>query len=161
MFAPDTPPLSDDGLLAALGTLVLKQGVAVGGLSDAQRPLALGLVWAGLPRGVLDERGVNAALQSQLAGAARCLAIDHVELRRWLCDSGWLQRDAWGREYRRQGVAALPESLRSLGAALERVFVGGATAEWAAGRRAAHEAARAARRRAHEGAADVAGPPAP
>ena len=49
----------------------------------------------------MDEPGVNVHLKQALQGAARCLDTDHVELRRWLCDAGWLQRDGWGRAYQR------------------------------------------------------------
>ncbi|MFM7505967.1 MAG: DUF2087 domain-containing protein [Rubrivivax sp.] len=147
--------------MSALAPLVVKRGVALGGLGEGQRALALGFVWAGLARSVLSEPGVNAALKAQLAGAARCLATDHVELRRWLCDAGWLRRDAWGREYRRAAPPELPAALQSLGVALEKAFDGGATAAWAEGQRVAREAERSARRRAHEQTGLVAGQPAP
>ena len=161
MRATDTAPAPEADPLAALAPLVVKRGVALGGLGEGQRALALGFVWAGLGRGVLAEPGVNAALKAQLAGAARCLATDHVELRRWLCDAGWLRRDAWGREYRRAAPAELPAALQGLGVALEPACDGGATDAWAEGLRAAREAERSARRRSHEQGRPGAGQPAP
>jgi hypothetical protein len=133
-----------------LAALVVKEGVALGVLTEPQRALALGFVWAGLPRAELTERAVNDALKAQLAGAARCLDTDHVELRRWLCDTGWLQRDGYGRAYRRVAPAALPAACAAIGRALESAFDEGATAAWADTRRTEREAARLARRRAFE-----------
>jgi len=135
-----------------MAALVVKDGVALGGLGDTTRLAALGFVWAGLPRGVLTERQVNAALAAQLCGAARFLATDHVELRRWLCDTGWLHRDGFGREYRCVAPAALPERLQTLGVALEAAFVDGTTAAYTDMHRTARAAEREARRRAHDGA---------
>ncbi len=135
-------------LQGALAPLVVKDGVGLGGLSDAARALALGFVWAGLPREVMNERAVNEALKAQLAGAARCLDTDHVELRRWLCDGGWLARDGYGREYRRQPPAQLPERHQALGAALDSLD----TAAFTERCRAERAAEREARRRAHEAA---------
>lgn len=149
--APTSPVLSE------LAAVVVKDGVAIGGLSDAQRRLALAFVWAGLPAGPMTEREVNEALRAQLDGPARCLHTDHVELRRWLVDAGWMVRDGFGREYRRVPAAALPAAARDVGAALD----GMDTPAWAAGRRASHEALRAERRRAFESrAASGAAPPA-
>ena len=138
--------------LQALATLVVKEGVALGGLGEDTRQLALGLVWAGLPQPTMTEAAVNEALRQQLAGPARCLGTDHVELRRWLCDAGWLQRDGWGRAYQRVARAALPPPRQALAAALEQLFEGTTSADWVAQRRAARAAERLARRRAHEGA---------
>jgi hypothetical protein len=130
--------------LQPLASLVLKSGVAIGGLSDAQRQLALALVWAGLPATPMSERDVNDALRQHLAGAAAFLATDHVELRRWLVDAGWVVRDGYGREYRRVDAAALAPAMHALGAA----FAGIDTEAVCAAARAAHAAERAARRRA-------------
>jgi hypothetical protein len=136
--------------IPGLAALVVKNGVALGGLTEPQRALALGFVWAGLPRTELTEKGVNDALKVQLMGAVRCLDTDHVELRRWLCDTGWLHRDGYGRAYRRVAPAALPPACAAIGDALEAAFENGATAAWAEAHRAGREAARRARRRAFE-----------
>jgi hypothetical protein len=133
-----------------LAPLVVKDRVALGGLGEEHRALALGLVWAGLPGHTLAEAGINDALRQQLAGAARCLGTDHVELRRWLCDSGWVQRDGWGRAYLRVAVHGLPAHLRTLGQALDEGFGTAGPAAWVEAHRAARAAARLARRQAHE-----------
>lgn len=106
--------------IARLAALVVKDQVHLGSLAQGQRALAFALVWAGLPAGaVLDERSLNGVLLAQLAEAATFLATDHVELRRWLVDGGWLARDGFGHEYRRVEAAALPQEHRALAAALE------------------------------------------
>jgi len=135
----DVPPL------AVLASLVVKSGVALGGLSERDRRHALALVWAGLPEGrVLSEPQVNQLLKEQLDGAAAFLGTDHVELRRWLVDAGWLQRDGFGREYRRVPLQALPELLQPLA----RQLAGFEPESWCAAQRATRLDARAARRRA-------------
>lgn len=139
--------------LRELAMLVVKEGVGLGSLAQAQRALALAFVWKDLPTGALSERDVNEALKSALAGAARFLDTDHVELRRWLVDSGWLCRDGFGREYRRVDAAALPVASRGLAAQLAGLDAA-AFADRARDRR---DAERSARRRAW---ADRAGPPA-
>jgi len=130
--------------LQPLAALFVKAGVSICGLSDAQRQLVLGLVWAGLPAAPMTERDVNAALKAKLAGAANFLDTDHVELRRWLVDAGWLARDGFGREYQRVAADALPPPLQPLAAA----FYGVDTDTIAAATRATHSAERDARQRA-------------
>jgi Uncharacterized protein conserved in bacteria (DUF2087) len=107
---------------AALATLLIKERVHLGLLSAADRALALTWVWLGLPhaseRPALSEAEINTTLKAQLAGAARCLATDHVELRRWLVDSGLLQRDGFGRAYQRVEAALLPLPLQPTAQAL-------------------------------------------
>ena len=97
-----------------LSTLVVKQGLGLGGLSRSLQTLALALAWAGLGDEVMTEPEVNAALKAQLSGAAAFMATDHVELRRTLIDAGWLQRDGFGREYRRVACDQLREDLRDI-----------------------------------------------
>jgi hypothetical protein len=140
-------PSPNPDLLTPLAALVVKDGVGLGRLTDSARALALGFVWAGLSRMPMNERAVNEALKSQLAGAAVFLGTDHVELRRWLCDAGWVARDGFGREYRRVSTPHLPPVQRALGAALEAAFDGGDTAAYAAARREQRSAEREARRR--------------
>lgn len=126
-----------------LAALVLKDGVALGGLSADERALALALVWTGLPAAPCGEREMNQRLCEQLAGPAQCLGTDHVELRRWLVDGGWLQRDDFGREYRRVEPGALPAEAQPLAAALAGID----TASWVREQREARAAQRAERRR--------------
>jgi hypothetical protein len=92
----------------------------------------------------MSEREVNEALKSRLAGAANFLDTDHVELRRWLVDAGWLARDGFGREYQRVSAAALPPTLQPLATAFEGVD----TDVIAAASRAARSAERDDRQRA-------------
>jgi len=130
--------------LTALKTLVVKEGVGLGGLPAVQQSLVLALVWAGLPAdSAVSERQVNECLKAQLNGAAIFLDTDHVELRRWLVDAGWLQRDGYGRAYRRVAADALAADQRLLADAL----VGVDTGAWVAEARAAQRARREARRR--------------
>ena len=130
-------------LLQRLASLVVKEGVAIGGLSAEDRALALALVWAALPASPCTEIEVNEVLREQLSGPACCLGTDHVELRRWLVDGGWLQRDGFGREYRRVDATALPAERQALAAALAPLD----TAAWVRAERSALAARRAARRR--------------
>jgi hypothetical protein len=134
-----------DDLLQRLARLVVKDGVSLGGLPTAQQTLALAWVWAGLDVDrVSSEPEINRALKKQLAGAAVWLGVDHVELRRWLVDAGWLQRDGFGREYRRVNPPALAPPQQALAKAL----MGMNTESWVAERRATQDATRQARRQA-------------
>jgi hypothetical protein len=138
MSMPSSPPLQ------RLASLVIKDGVALGGLSSEDRSLALALVWTALPATPCSEREVNERLREQLAGPTRCLGTDHVELRRWLVDGGWLQRDGFGREYRRVDAGAMPVEQQALANALAPLD---ATA-WVRAQRSELAERRAARRRA-------------
>lgn len=131
--------------MGRLARLVVKEGVTLGNLGESDRSLALAWVWAGLPADtVTDELGVNALLRQALQGAARCLDTDHVELRRWLVDGGWLARDGYGRSYQRVAATALPGHQTALGLALDGVdtagFVERLLVERDAARQARHQA---------------------
>jgi hypothetical protein len=131
--------------LTPFAQLVVKHGVRPGLLDEAERRLALGLVWAGLPDSrVMTEPEVNAAIKGQLAGAAAFLDVDHVELRRWLVDAGWLTRDGFGRAYCRVAERELAPAQAAAVAPLHDVALG----EWAAALLQAHQAERQARRQA-------------
>lgn len=128
----------------ALAALVVKDGVALGGLPEAQRQLALALAWAGLPGTALTEPEVNQRLQVLLAAALRCLDTDHVELRRWLVDAGWLARDGFGRRYQRVAADALPGERAAAAAAVAGLEPDAVTAACRAERAAEREARRQA-----------------
>jgi hypothetical protein len=145
---PALPPV-----LAGLPALVVKDGVGLGGLAAEAQALALAVVWATLPGGPMTERQVNDALKAALAAPAVFLDTDHVELRRWLVDAGWLTRDGFGREYRRVAAAAVAAPWRDLAAALRGLDVAECVQRW----RAEKAAQRAARRQAFAGGSGGAG----
>ena len=129
--------------LKALASLVVKEDVSLGGLPAAAQKLALAIAHASLPPGrVLNEREVNEALKAALAGCACWLATDHVELRRWLVDAGWLVRDGFGREYRALPHAELRAELQPLARTLATVDL----QNWVAAERERWQADRTARR---------------
>jgi hypothetical protein len=131
---------------ALLAALVVKRGAGLGTLTVAQRELALAVAACALPASAdgCSEAEVNAALKRCLQAEAAFLATDHVELRRWLVDSGHWQRDGYGRRYRRAPVEALlPER-----AAAARAVAGLDLPAWVAGQRARVDGQRDARRRA-------------
>ncbi|MBK6472357.1 MAG: DUF2087 domain-containing protein [Betaproteobacteria bacterium] len=142
---PNAPSSHSAALSERLRRLVVKQGVGLGLLPADDLALALGWVWMGLPADrVMNEAEVNAVLKAQLAGPAACLDADHVELRRWLVDAGWLHRDGYGREYRR--VPGGPARHGALAETLGTLLSGTDSSAWAAAQRGAHAAERDARR---------------
>jgi hypothetical protein len=101
--------LVDPDPFRELGHMVVKQGVGLGLLSPAKRNLALAVGWACLPDGLgCDEREVNTLIKACLNDACQFLSTDHVELRRWLVDAGWLARDGFGRRYTKVLAPDLP-----------------------------------------------------
>jgi hypothetical protein len=90
--------------VAAFLRLAVKDGLSLGLLAGRRRDSEVLLAAATLvfvDGRDYDEPAVNAGLKGWLAGPGRMLATDHVELRRWLVDDGWLERDGYGRRYRR------------------------------------------------------------
>ena len=123
-------PGTADTDLAAIATLLRKRGVALGLLNPADRHRALALAWRCLPQpAALNERQVNLALGSFLEQAGQFLRTDHVELRRWLVDGGWLSRDGFGREYRSVAIEQLLPACRHAALPLAGLDVNG----WAQG----------------------------
>ncbi len=142
----ESMPESSD-VMALLAQLVVKRRVSLGNMADDERRAALSLAWASLPWGPLKEAEVNGALKVALEQACQCLGTDHVELRRWLVDSGWLARDGYGREYRRLATEAVYRDNLPWAA----VWLGRDVAGWVAVQRDGHEARRRQRRQAWEG----------
>ncbi len=130
--------------LPTLARLVVKDGLCLGGLPPPQLELLLALVWASMPVGVMSEREVNDVLIRQLAGPATCLDTDHVELRRWLVDAGWLGRDGFGREYLRTARPAMLPDRAAMADELQHVDMW----QWVDGVRHDYQERREARRRA-------------
>jgi hypothetical protein len=100
-----------------LADLVVKNGVALGALAPADRDLVLALAASCLePRRIYREDEVNRLLTDWLASGGAMLRTDHVELRRWLVDAGFVARDGYGHAYTR-GPAELQRAHALLGGA--------------------------------------------
>ena len=88
------------GTTARLERLAVKSGLSLGLMGEADRAATLAFAAIHfLPGAGFDEKGVNAILRECLAEVGTMLRSDHVELRRWLVDAGWLERDGFGRRY--------------------------------------------------------------
>ena len=132
-------------LPSRLEALVLRSGVSLGLLSEADRALVLALAACAIEAGCpLREDEVNRRLRDWLADTGAMLRTDHVELRRWLVDTASLGRDDWGHAYLR-GPAQLERSRELLGSTDAAAL---ATAVRSA--RVAAQSSRIARRRAFE-----------
>lgn len=94
-----------DEWVARLVKLAARQRVHLSSLAQgAGGSLQLVLATAALhlpDAASLSERQANEALKSFLAGAGSFLDTDHVELRRWLADTGLIRRTDRGTDYRR------------------------------------------------------------
>jgi hypothetical protein len=127
-----------------LAALVVKDGVSLGLLGEADRSLVLAVAAAAIEAGREHRQAdVNRVLEAWLAGPGAMLRTDHVELRRWLVDAGFVGRDGFGRAYvRGRAVAARA-------AALLGDVPAGALEDAILTERAARAAERAARRQAY------------
>jgi hypothetical protein len=101
-----------------------------------------------------SERDVNDILRAWLAREGSMLAVDHVELRRWLVDCRVLVRDDYGRAY---ALSELTPEIATLAAALS----GADLAVVAADARARNTKAREERKRKWSANARDDGPGAP
>ncbi len=138
---PEAPALPAP--LVKLSGMVVKTGVSLGQMHDAERRLALALPAWRLPEGQsLSEGVVNELLKTSLGTESAFLRTDHVELRRWLVDTGWWSRDGFGRAYTRPAAGTLPGDLRSIAQALSTVD----PAAWALQQIAIYRAAQRERR---------------
>ena len=143
--SPNTPsaPVALPAPLVRLSAMVVKTGLGLGQMTDGDRLLALGLPAWRLAQGQQHtEAEVNELLRASLAAEAAFLRTDHVELRRWLVDTGWWQRDGYGRAYTRPHADELPEPLRANARALATVD----PAAWAQQQVGIHRAAQRERR---------------
>ena len=136
----------EDPYVAAWRTLAVKRGVGLGPLAGAPGgafAAAMAAASLAIPADRdATEREVNERLGAWLAGPGAMLATDHVELRRWLVDAGFVSRDGFGRAY----VRGEPEAARAI--ALLGDASAGALAEAVLTQRAARAAEREARRQA-------------
>ena len=128
-----------------LQSLVLKGGLQLGGLSDLDRALVLALAACAIESGrSLREDEVNRRLRDWLGDVGTMVRTDHVELRRWLVDGGYIVRDSWGYVYER-GFVELERVRQVLG-----TTDGAALATAVRSVRVAAQSARIARRRAYD-----------
>ena len=122
-----------------LAALVVKDGVSLGLLSEGDRALVLALAAAAIePAREHREADVNRILEQWLDGPGAMLGTDHVELRRWLVDAGFVSRDGFGRAYVRGEDEAAKAS----------ALLGDASAGTLADAVLTHRAAKAAEREA-------------
>jgi tRNA(adenine34) deaminase len=141
----------------------VRQGVHISSLQQKDgRDLELVFATASLyfpADRLLDEHGANAVLKEFLATAGAMLDTDHVELRRWLVDTGFVRRTDFGSDYRRGRLPSwLEEAAGTLGPRQ--------LADVALQARASHDAQREAKRQAWlarqievtEGSAEAADP---
>jgi tRNA(adenine34) deaminase len=106
--------------LLRMAQLALRHGVHLSTLqqkdgSDLELFFA-GAALAFPPNQSLSEPDANEILKRFLATAGVMVSTDHVELRRWMVDTGFLQRSDFGTDYRR-GV--IPEWLADAAGALD------------------------------------------
>jgi tRNA(adenine34) deaminase len=96
--------------LDRVGELATRQGLHLGSLRDREpRDLELLLASAAIflpPGQLLTEKQANAHLKDFLASTGSMVDTDHVELRRWLADLGFLHRSDFGTDYRRGSFPA-------------------------------------------------------
>ena len=124
---------------------MLKSGVHVGLLSELDRALVLALAACAIEPGrSLREDEVNRSLSDWLSDVGAMVRTDHVELRRWLVDGGYVARDGWEYAYARR-PAELDRTRQILG-----TTDGAALASAVRSVRVAAQSARIARRRAFE-----------
>jgi tRNA(adenine34) deaminase len=97
-----------------LARMSLRNGVLLSSLRErsvADFELVLASAALHLPEDQgLDERAANERLKRFLAGPGSFVDTDHVELRRWLADLGYLRRSDRGTDYRRGDLPAWLEA---------------------------------------------------
>jgi tRNA(adenine34) deaminase len=115
-----SPAISAAGWLERLAQLSARQGLHLSTLhqKDARDlELVFGSALLFFPDDrLLDERGANIVLKHFLSTAGAMLDTDHVELRRWLVDTGFVRRSDFGTDYRR---GSLPQWLQEASKALD------------------------------------------
>lgn len=90
-----------------LESLILKTGLHLGVLSDSDRAVVLALAACAIEPGQpLREDEVNRRLIDWLADVGQMLHTDHVELRRWLVDAGFVAAAVASRASSARAIAA-------------------------------------------------------
>ncbi|MBA2414080.1 MAG: tRNA adenosine(34) deaminase TadA [Burkholderiaceae bacterium] len=106
----ETGALSVEGWLQRMEHLALRHGVHLSTLQQKDgRDLEVLFASAMLAfpsDKLLGEQAANTILRHFLETAGVMVATDHVELRRWMVDTGFLQRSDYGTDYRRGTVPA-------------------------------------------------------
>jgi hypothetical protein len=127
-----------------LAALVVKDGVSLGLLGEADRALVLALAATAIEAGREHrEAEINRVLEAWLRGPGAMLRTDHVELRRWLVDAGFIGRDGFGRAYVR-GEAEAARAAAPLGQDSTAAALAGAISDLRATRAQEREARRQA-----------------
>jgi GNAT superfamily N-acetyltransferase len=97
--------MTTNAYLDRIQALAPREGLSLGAMHGASRAdFALLMAAAALTFAsgrTYSEREINEGLRQWLAGPGSMLAVDHVELRRWLVDMGVFTRDGYGRAYER------------------------------------------------------------
>jgi tRNA(adenine34) deaminase len=141
----ETTTLSATGWLDRVSQLALRQGVHLSTLQHkAGGDLELLFASAALafpPGAMFSERDANEILKRFLASAGVMVATDHVELRRWMVDAGFLHRSDRATDYQR---GTIPDWLAQAGKTLDFERIADAVAQ----ARSANESQREARRQA-------------
>jgi tRNA(adenine34) deaminase len=100
--------LTANDWLERMSQLALRQGVHLSTLQQKDgRDLEMLFASAALAFPVdtlLNEQDANEILKRFLASAGMMVSTDHVELRRWMVDTGFLQRSDYGTDYRRGAI---------------------------------------------------------
>ena len=137
--------LTANDWLERMSQLALRHGVHLSTLQQKDgRDLELlfASVALAFPAGTLfNEQDANEILKRFLASAGVMVATDHVELRRWMVDTGFLQRSDYGTDYRR---GTIPEWLSEAARQLDFERIAKAVAQ----SRSANESQRETRRQA-------------
>jgi len=138
--------------VAAWRRLAVKERVGLGALAGSRGDefaAALAAASLAVPAdATVSEREVNDRLLAWLAGPGAMLSTDHVGLRRWLVDLGFVERDGYGRAYRRSTLP--PPAYRDAAEAIGSID-SGAVADQARQELAELRAERRARHVAREG----------
>jgi tRNA(adenine34) deaminase len=123
------PAISAAGWLERLSQLAARNGLLLSTVRERDlRDFELLLASASLflpEQQLLSERDANEHLRRFLQTAGAMLDTDHVELRRWLADLGFIHRSDYGTDYRR---GMLPDWLQGAAAELDAVQLASAAA---------------------------------
>jgi tRNA(adenine34) deaminase len=111
--------MAETNALQTWRSLAVRSGLSLGGLQSGRSQefgVVLSAAALALHEGVeYSEAEVNERLKRWLAGGGSMLATDHVELRRWLVDMHFVERDGYGRSYRRsRGTNAFADTLEAM-----------------------------------------------